>query len=92
LPEEEEEAADVRLTDIEGLEPAVVAVLEGAGYRTFNDIIDLEREDLLRLPGIAPAEADRIMTLLSELTEDGSDEAEGDGSGGEAKESPKDAA
>jgi N utilization substance protein A len=92
LPEEEEEAADVRLTDIEGLEPAVVAVLEGAGYRTFNDIIDLEREDLLRLPGIAPAEADRIMTLLSELTEDGSDEAEGAGSGGGANESPKDAA
>jgi N utilization substance protein A len=92
LPEEEEEAADVRLTDIEGLEPAVVAVLEGAGYRTFNDIIDLEREDLLRLPGIAPAEADRIMMLLSELTEDGSDEGEGGGSGGGANESPKDAA
>ncbi|MGH7714082.1 MAG: transcription termination factor NusA, partial [Gemmatimonadaceae bacterium] len=41
LPEEEEEeVADVRLSEIEGLEPAVVAVLEGAGYRTFNDIID----------------------------------------------------
>jgi transcription termination/antitermination protein NusA len=89
LPEEEEEAADVRLTDIEGLEPAVVAVLEGAGYRTFNDIIDLEREDLLRLPGIAPEEADRIMSLLTELTEDGSD----DGQGGEATpETPQDAA
>ncbi|MEW5919024.1 MAG: transcription termination factor NusA, partial [Gemmatimonadota bacterium] len=51
LPEEEEEVADVRLSEIEGLEPAVVAVLEGAGYRTFNDIIDREREDFLRLPG-----------------------------------------
>ncbi|HJU75517.1 MAG TPA: transcription termination factor NusA, partial [Gemmatimonadaceae bacterium] len=85
LPEEEE-AADVRLTEIEGLEPAVVAVLEGAGYRTFNDIIDLEREDFLRLPGIAPEEADRIMTLLSELTEDGSDE------GTDNNASPQDAA
>ncbi len=93
LPEEEEEAADVRLTDIEGLEPAVVAVLEGAGYRTFNDIIDLEREDLLRLPGIAPEEADRIMTLLGELTEDGSDEVAGGGGAGSGdSESPKDAA
>ncbi len=88
LPQEEEEVADVRLTDIEGLEPAVVAVLEGAGYRTFNDIIDLEREDLLRLPGIAPEEADRIMTLLGELTEDGSDDA----SGGGTTETPQDAA
>jgi N utilization substance protein A len=75
LPEEEEEVVDVRLSEIEGLEPAVVAVLEGAGYRTFNDIIDLEREDFLRLPGIAPEEADRIMTMLGELTEDGSDDS-----------------
>ena len=89
LPEEEEEAPDVRLTDIEGLEPAVVAVLEGAGYRTFNDIIDLEREDLLRLPGIAPEEADRIMTLLTELTEDGSDDSQ---DGEATPEKPQDAA
>ena len=34
-----------------GLRPATVAVLEEAGYRTLNDIIDLEREDFLRLAG-----------------------------------------
>jgi N utilization substance protein A len=67
LPEEET-AADVKLSEIEGLGPATVAVLEDAGYRTLNDIIDLEREDFLRLPGIAPEEADRIMALLDELT------------------------
>jgi N utilization substance protein A len=70
LPEEETEAADVRLSEIGGLGPATVAVLEEAGYRTFNDIIDLEREDLVRLPGIASEEADRIMALLDELTTD----------------------
>ncbi|HEY9429595.1 MAG TPA: transcription termination factor NusA [Gemmatimonadaceae bacterium] len=70
LPEEEAEAADVRLSEIGGLGPATVAVLEEAGYRTFNDIIDLEREDLMRLPGIASEEADRIMALLDELTTD----------------------
>jgi N utilization substance protein A len=74
LPEEEE-MADVRLSDITGLPPATVAVLEEAGYRTLNDIIDLEREDLLRLPGIAPEEADRIMATIDELTtEDASEE------------------
>ena len=46
-------------SEIEGMQPATVAVLEEAGYRTLNDIIDLEREDFLRLPGIAPEEADR---------------------------------
>jgi N utilization substance protein A len=51
-----------------------VAILEEAGYRTLNDIIDLDREDFTRLPGIAPEEADRIMAILNELTEDGSGE------------------
>jgi N utilization substance protein A len=78
LPEDQtEEMADVPLAEIGGLSPAVVAVLEDAGYRTFNDIIDLEREDFLRLPGIAPEEADRLMTLITELTEEGVPESEG---------------
>ena len=76
LPGEEEAMADVRLSDLDGLSPATVAVLEDGGYRTLNDIIDLEREDFLRLPGIAPAEADRIMAIIEELTtEDAGDEA-----------------
>jgi len=82
LPEETEEMADVRLSDIAGMPPATVAVLEEAGYRTLNDIIDLEREDFLKLPGIAPEEANRIMALIDELTtEDGNSES--DASGGE---------
>jgi N utilization substance protein A len=59
-----------RLLDIEGMQPATVAVLEEAGYRTLDDIIDLEREDFLRLPGIAPEEADRLMAIINELTTD----------------------
>jgi len=83
LPEETEEVADVRLSDIAGMPPATVAVLEDAGYRTLNDIIDLEREDFLKLPGIAPAEADRIMALIDELTtEDGNGEDENRGGEG----------
>lgn len=75
LPEESDVAADVPLGEIGGLETATIAVLEGGGYKTLNDIIDLEREDLLRLPGIAPEEADRIMAIINELTEEGSDAA-----------------
>jgi N utilization substance protein A len=75
LPEEGEET-DVRLADITGMPPATVAVLEDAGYRTLNDIIDLEREDFLKLPGIAPEEADRIMALIDELTTDEAGEGE----------------
>jgi len=82
LPEESE-AADVKLSEIEGLGPATVAVLEDAGYRTLNDIIDLEREDFLRLPGIAPEEADRIMAMIDELTtEEGGESGAGGGADG----------
>src|SRR5215468_314484 len=83
LPEDTEEIADVRLSDIGGMPPATVAVLEEAGYRTLNDIIDLEREDFLKLPGIAPEEADRIMAMIDELTtEDAGGEDGGRGSEG----------
>src|SRR5687767_828705 len=75
LPQEADAAADVKLSEIEGLPAATVAVLEEGGYRTLNDIIDLEREDFLRLPGIAPAEADRVMAIIDELTEDGNEDA-----------------
>ena len=78
LPEEQD-AADVKLSELEGMAASTVAILEEAGYRTFNDIIDLEREDFLKLPGIAPEEADRIMGILNELTteEGGSDATAG---------------
>jgi len=70
-PLPDEGAADVPLSDIEGLATATVAVLEAGGFRTLDDIIDLDRDDLLKLPGIAPEEADRIMAILDELTEEG---------------------
>jgi N utilization substance protein A len=82
LPEEGEEIVDVRLAEIAGMPPATVAVLEDAGYRTLNDIIDLDREDFLKLPGIAPEEADRIMALIDELTTDDGNEDREAGEGG----------
>ena len=75
LPEENDAEADVPLNEIEGLEVSTVAVLADAGYRTLNDILDLDRDDLLRLPGIAPEEADRIMSIIDELTTE--DDADG---------------
>ncbi|MDQ8162869.1 MAG: transcription termination factor NusA [Gemmatimonadota bacterium] len=67
-PLPDEEAADIPLNELEGLEIGTVAVLAEAGYHTLNDIFDLNRDDLLRLPGIAPEEADRIIALIDELT------------------------
>jgi N utilization substance protein A len=72
----EYESTDFPLRELE-LAPATLAALEAAGYTTFFDVIDLEREDLLRIPAIGPAEADRILALIEELTvedEDGAGE------------------
>ena len=42
---------------------ATVAILEEAGYRTLNDIIDLDKDDFIKLPGITLDDADRLMTI-----------------------------
>ncbi len=83
LPSEGETSVNPKLSDLSGVPPATVAVLEEAGYRTLDDIIDLEREDFLRLPGIAPEEADRLMGIINELTTD--DATEAASAGGEAE-------
>jgi transcription termination/antitermination protein NusA len=78
LPEERDVEADVRLGNIEGIPAATVAILEEAGYKTLNDIIDLERDDYLRLAGITPGEADRVIAIVDELTtDDGGADADG---------------
>jgi len=69
-----DEAADVRLSEIEGMNAATVAILEEGGYKTLNDIIDLDRDDFLKLPGITKEDADRLMATIDELTEDGGEE------------------
>src|SRR6476469_9852114 len=74
-PEETASGVKPRLAELEGMQPATVAVLEEACYRTLDDIIDLEREDFLRLPGIAPEEADRLMAIIDELTTDDASES-----------------
>jgi N utilization substance protein A len=91
-PLPDDEAADVQLSEIRGMPAATVAILEEAGYRTLNDIIDLEKDDFIKLPGITLDDADRLMTIIDELTEDGADEAGGgdaDGASPEGDGKPK---
>lgn len=64
---EEYESSDFPLRAI-ALAPATLAALEAAGYTTFFDVIDLEREDLLRIPAIGPDEAEKVLALIEELT------------------------
>ncbi|CAN5818015.1 hypothetical protein BH23GEM3_BH23GEM3_24730 [soil metagenome] len=72
----EYDTSDFPLRDLE-IAPATLAALEAAGYRTFYDVIDLDREDLLRIPAVGPAEADTVLAVIEELTIEEEEATEG---------------
>ncbi len=78
--EQEYEVADFPLRELE-LPLSTLAALESAGYTTFLDIIDLEREDLLRVPGLTAEDADEVLRVIDQLTveESASESTEGAG-------------
>ena len=61
------ETSDFPLNELE-LEESTLAALEAAGYNTFLDIIDLERNDFLSVPGLTESEADQLLEIIDELT------------------------
>ncbi|MFO7259526.1 MAG: transcription termination factor NusA [bacterium] len=78
--ESEDEVADFPLRELD-LPLSTLAALESAGYTTFLDIIDLEREDLLRIPGLTPEDADEVLRLIEQLTVEESGPEAGEGVG-----------
>jgi N utilization substance protein A len=68
--EEGEDVADVSLAELGGLAPDLLAVLDAGGYRTFSDIIDLDRDEMGRIPGMTPEMVERLFTLVDELSTD----------------------
>jgi transcription termination/antitermination protein NusA len=73
-PAEEEAATKVALRELKGLPVELVDVLEQAGHKTLQDILDLEREDVDKIAGMTPDIADKLMAFLNEMTEDGGEE------------------
>jgi N utilization substance protein A len=74
LPPEEEQVTKVALSEMQGLSPELVTVLERAGRKTLQDVIDLERDDVERMAGMTPELVDKLMSFLNELTEEGGEE------------------
>ena len=74
LEEEESSVAQVALSELKGLSPEVLGILDAAGYRTLNDILDLEREDIDKMPGMTPSASDELMAFLADLTAEDSGE------------------
>ncbi len=61
------ETADFPLSELD-LPAETLAALDGAGYRTFLDIIDLDRADFLKVEGIDEEAADALLRIIDELT------------------------
>ncbi len=75
LPPEDEAVGQIPLTDLQGLSPELLALLNGAGMQTLSDVLDLDREDIERVPGMTPERTDQLLSFLSELTmEEGNEE------------------
>ena len=74
LPPEEDMVTRVPLAELEGLDAELLGILQGAGYQTLSDVLDLEREEVSKLAGMTPERSDQLMAFLAELT----DEDQGD--------------
>ncbi|MGD2135564.1 MAG: hypothetical protein PVF27_05360, partial [Gemmatimonadales bacterium] len=76
LAPEDELVADVELTELKGLPADLLQTLEGAGLKTLRDILDLDNDDVQKIEGITPEQAEVMVGFLSELTEENADESE----------------
>lgn len=73
------ETADFPLSEL-SLDKATLAALEGAGYGSFLDIIDLDRADLLAVEGVTEEAAAALLSLIEDLTVVDSEAAAASGS------------
>jgi N utilization substance protein A len=80
----EYESTDFPLRSL-AVAPATLAALEAAGYNTFFDVINLDRDDLMRIPAIGAAEADRLLEMIDGMTEEDDEGGADEGDAGDAE-------
>ncbi|HET7024527.1 MAG TPA: transcription termination factor NusA [Gemmatimonadales bacterium] len=68
LAPEDEAATKIPLAELTGLTPEVTATLTAAGITMLNQLLDLERDDIAKLPGMTPEAAEQLAAYLQELT------------------------
>ncbi len=83
--EPEYEVADFPIRELD-LPVTTLAALEAAGYTSFLDIIDLERDDLLRISGITAEDADDVLRLIESLTVEDAGEETATANGGPSEQ------
>lgn len=97
LPPEDEFVVEVQLNELKGLPSAVVETLEAAGFKTLRDVLDLERDDVMKIEGMSQERTEVLLAFLAELTEENTvgeeagseDEPVGEESDDESAKSPE---
>ena len=65
---DEYEVADFDLDELGEIAPSTLAALEAVGVTSFFDVLEMEKEDFLEVPGIDEDEAEHLTELIDELT------------------------
>ena len=65
---DEYEVSDFPLSELDDIQPPALAALQAAGINTFFDVLDMDRDDFLKVPGIGEEDAAVLLTLIDELT------------------------
>ena len=65
---DEYEVSDFPLLELEDIQPTTLAALQAAGINTFFDVLDMDRDDFLKVPGIGEEDAAALLSLIDELT------------------------
>jgi N utilization substance protein A len=61
---------DVNLEELDGFPSALVATLNAGGFKTLRDILDLERDDVMKIEGMDEENAEVLIGFLGEVTEE----------------------
>jgi N utilization substance protein A len=65
----EEDTSGTPLSDIPGLTPRVISLLENGGVNDIETLIEMQSEDLAKIPGVGQTTSEQILKLLSESVE-----------------------
>jgi N utilization substance protein A len=68
--DEDDDTPRVPLAQLEGVSAELVAILDKAGYTALNDVLDLEPEEIVKIPGMTSGTAEELVRFLAELTEE----------------------
>lgn len=67
--QDESESGGTPLSEIPGLTPRVISLLQSGGVNDVETLIEMQSEDLAKIPGVGQTTSEQILKLLSESVE-----------------------